>query len=68
MSWKCRFINSFPLSVRTQIGRLFCTVVEYLGSLRIDLNADVTEVRIFDFRGTIFKNFEKTSIAVNRYL
>jgi len=67
MSWKCRFKNSFPLSVRTQIGRL-CRCVEYLGFLKIDFNAHVAVVPVFDFRGTMCNNFENTSITVSKNL
>ena len=58
MSWKCRFKNSFPLSVRTQIGCL-CIGLEYLGFSRNDLSADVTAVPDIDLKGIMCKNFEK---------
>ena len=42
--------------------------VVYLGSLKMDWNADVTTGPVFDFMGTIYKNIERTSIAINKYL
>ena len=64
MSWNDLFKNSLPLSVRTKIG-LLRTGFEYFAS--IDRNAELTPVPILDRSGTICRNFEKTSITLNRY-
>ena len=63
MSWKSLFKNSLPLSVRNQMGRR----VEYLGSLKIDWNADDKAVPVLDLRGTRCRNLEKTCMADNMY-
>ena len=48
MSWKCRFKNSFSLTVRIQIG-FHCKGVQYLGFLGLDLHPDVTVFPVFYF-------------------
>ena len=65
--WNVLFRNSFPLSVRTMIGRLLGEP-EYVGSLNMLRNAVVTSLPVFDLSGTTCKNFENTSIAVSKNL
>ena len=59
MSWNGLLKKFFSLCVFTQTGHLrMC--LKYLGLLRTDLNADVTEGTVFDFRN----NFENTSKTI----
>ncbi len=64
-AWNFPFINSLPLSVRTQKG-LLRTGFEYFA--RIERNAELTAVPILARSGTMCRYFEKTSITLNRYL
>jgi hypothetical protein len=40
----------------------------YLGSFKMDSNADMTDLPVLLFRGMMCKNFGKASITVSRYL
>jgi len=65
MSWKCLFGNSLPLSVRNHIGR---RLVEYLGSVNIDRNAEAKEGPLFVSKGIISRYFGSTSSTERMYL
>ena len=65
-------LHVLKLSVKKVFAPILCTQtfrlltgLEYLGSLRTDLNADVTEGPVFDFRGTTCRYFEKTFTKLN---
>lgn len=67
MHWKELFKNYLPLSVRTQRGRLR-RGLEYFGSLNIDRNAEATAGNVLDFSGTMYRNLEKSTITIDKYL